>query len=45
MSNWGYIVLGWSVTGAALAAYAMRLVTRGRSLTRRVPEEKRRWMQ
>ncbi len=45
MSNWGYIVLGWGATGGVLAAYAMRLVARGRSLSRQVPEEKRRWMQ
>ena len=45
MSNWGYIVLGWGATGAMLAAYATRLLARGRALSRQVPEEKRRWMQ
>ncbi len=45
MSNWGYIVLGWSATGAVLTAYAMRLMARGRALSRQVPEGKRRWMQ
>ncbi|MDH3752320.1 MAG: hypothetical protein OEU32_00505 [Acidimicrobiia bacterium] len=44
MSNWGYIIVGWSAAAGVLGAYAVRLVTRGRSLSRRVPPERRRWM-
>lgn len=44
MSNWGYIIIGWGVTGGALGLYSSRLLLRGRALSRRVPEERRRWM-
>ena len=44
MSNWGYIILGWAVTGGAVSLYSLRVVLRGRTLSRAVPEDQRRWM-
>ncbi len=43
MSDWAYILLGWSVTGGAVTLYALRVVVRGRILSRAVPEDRRRW--
>jgi hypothetical protein len=40
----GYIIASWVLVLGAIAAYAVRLVQRGRSLTRRVPAERQRWM-
>jgi heme exporter protein CcmD len=39
----GYIAAAWGASLAVLAAYALRTVRRGRSLSRRVPPEDRRW--
>jgi hypothetical protein len=39
-----YIVASWALVSGAVAAYAVRLLQRGRALTRRVPNERRRWM-
>lgn len=44
MSNWAYIMVGWGATGGILGLYALRVVTRGKILSRQVPEERRRWM-
>ena len=44
MTHVGYLVAGWSVTVAAVVAYAGWVLLRGRSLSRRVPENRRRWM-
>lgn len=44
MSDWAYIILGWSVTGGAVALYSLRVLVRGRALGRAVPEDRRRWM-
>lgn len=44
MSTWGYVALAWIVTFAVVGAYAAHLVRRGRELSKRVPEEDRRWM-
>lgn len=44
MDDAGFILGGYALTGVALAAYALRIVTRGRRLTRALPEEDRRWL-
>ena len=44
MTHVGYLVAGWSITVAAVVAYAVWVLGRGRSLSRRVPESRRRWM-
>jgi hypothetical protein len=40
----GFILGGYAVTAVALALYAIRVVTKGRRLTRVLPEEDRRWL-
>jgi hypothetical protein len=40
----GYIIAAWALVLGAVAAYALSLVQRGRTMTRRVPRERRRWM-
>lgn len=39
----GTIVFGWGITFAVIGGYAAVLVRRGRSLSRRVRPEDRRW--
>ena len=43
MSHVGYVVAGWAVPLAGLAAYALRTVRRERALAERVSPEERRW--
>lgn len=44
MQNAGFVLGAWGVVLVAIAAYAGRLVVRGRALTRSVEPEHRRWM-
>jgi hypothetical protein len=44
MSHLSFILTAWVVSAAAVAAYCVRLVQRGRKLTRAVPADRRRWM-
>ena len=44
MNGVGYIIAAWVLVLGSVAAYALHLVHRGRTLTRRVPNERRRWM-
>ena len=44
MNGLGYIIASWTLVIGAIAVYAVRLLQRGRTLTRRVPNERRRWM-
>lgn len=44
MTHGGYILVGYLSTGAALSIYAVRLLLRGRALSKQVPPEARRWM-
>lgn len=37
----GYVVAGYAVTVVTLAAYSLRVVLRGRALTRSLPPEHR----
>jgi hypothetical protein len=43
MTHVGYVAAGWGIALTALAAYALRTVRRGRTLTRQVPPEDRQW--
>lgn len=44
MTHLGYILAGWSIGLGTLGVYAYSVLVRGRSLARRVPEGRRRWM-
>ncbi len=44
MDHWSYVAAGYVIVFATLALYAVRTVTRGRRLARRLPSEERRWM-
>jgi heme exporter protein CcmD len=41
----GFVFGSWGVVAAVLLTYAVRLVLRGRALSRSVEPEHRRWMQ
>ncbi len=43
MTHAGYVIAGYAVTAVVLAAYAWRVIRRGRSLARALPPEDRRW--
>ncbi len=44
MNGAGYIITSWALVSGGVAIYALRLVQRGRTMTRRVPANRRRWM-
>jgi hypothetical protein len=44
MTNGGYVLAGYSIVFGTLIAYAVRTLLRGRSLSKQVPPEARRWM-
>ncbi len=44
MINEGYVVAGYVITFLGLGAYAGWILIRGRHLSAKVPEERRRWM-
>lgn len=44
MDDAGFILGGYGLTAAVIAAYAVRVVVRGRRLTRALPPEERRWL-
>jgi|JRHI01.1.fsa_nt_gi hypothetical protein len=39
MSDVGYVVAAWSLTGAVLAAYALRVAVRTRQVRRSLPDD------
>lgn len=41
----GFVLAAWGIVATAIAAYAVRLVLRGRALSKAVAPEHRRWMQ
>jgi hypothetical protein len=43
MSEMGYVYLGYIVAFGTLAAYALRILWRGRKLSRALPPEERTW--
>ncbi len=42
--HWEFVIVGYVVVLAALAAYAYAVVRRGRRLSQQVPEDKRRYL-
>jgi hypothetical protein len=44
VTNGGYVLAGYSIVFGTLIAYAVRTLLRGRSLSRQLPPEDRRWM-
>jgi len=44
MTNGGYVLGGYLVVFGTLIAYTVRTLLRGRSLSKQVPPEDRRWM-
>ena len=44
MIDGGYVVAGYVITFLGLGAYAAWILIRGRRLSAKVPEERRRWM-
>lgn len=43
-NEWVYVGVTWVATAAALGGYAVAVLRRGRRLSERVPEDRRRWM-
>lgn len=43
MTQMGYVFLGYGVAAAVLAAYSLRVILRGRKLSRTLPPEERTW--
>jgi heme exporter protein CcmD len=44
MTSASFVISAYLVTAGGLAAYVARVLTRGRRLSRQVPEGRRRWM-
>jgi len=43
MTHAGYVAAAWLAPAALIGGYALVLLRRGRSLSRQVPTEERRW--
>jgi hypothetical protein len=41
--TWPYVIVAWLIVLGAFAAYAAVTIVRGRSLSKQVPPERRRW--
>ena len=44
MTHGGFVLAAWIIVAVSLGLNSMRLVMRGRALTRAVAPERRRWM-
>jgi hypothetical protein len=44
MTDAGYIAVGYVVVFGGVLRYTVRLLARGRALSKQVPEDKRRWL-
>jgi hypothetical protein len=44
MSAWGYVSIGYVLVFVVVFAYAVHVMVKGRSLSKQVPPENRRWM-
>lgn len=44
MTDVWFVVTAYALTGASLAGYTAWVLVRGRRLSARVPEERRRWL-
>ncbi|HEX9683159.1 MAG TPA: hypothetical protein VGA13_08755 [Acidimicrobiales bacterium] len=43
MTHAAYVLTGWGVVAGSVALFTWRTLRRGRTLSRLVPEERRRW--
>jgi hypothetical protein len=43
VTQFGYVYLGYGVVSGVLAAYSVRVILRGRKLSRSLPPEERTW--
>ena len=43
LTDWGYVTLGYVVCFGGLAVYSIRMLRRGRKLSRALPPEERTW--
>ncbi|HKY66665.1 MAG TPA: hypothetical protein VJM49_09860 [Acidimicrobiales bacterium] len=43
MTDAGYVAAGWIATFSLIGGYALVVLRRGRTLSRHVPPEERRW--
>jgi hypothetical protein len=41
--SWPYVIAAWIIVIGAVLAYAVLTILRGRSLSKQVPPERRRW--
>ncbi|MEY2421405.1 MAG: hypothetical protein QOI95_1472 [Acidimicrobiaceae bacterium] len=44
MTNGGYVLAGYTIVFGTLIGYTVRILLRGRSLSKQLPPEDRRWM-
>lgn len=44
MNHWAFVITGYVIVFVGIAAYIAWILTRGRSLTDEVPEERRRFL-
>lgn len=42
--HWGYVIVGYLIVFGGLALYIASILTRGKRLAARVPEERRRFL-
>ncbi len=42
--HWGYVIAGYLIVFAGLGAYTASILLRGRELSKRVPEDRRRFL-
>ena len=42
--HWEYVIAGYGIIGLGLAAYTIGLIRAGRTLSRQVPPERRRFL-
>jgi len=44
MTQWGYVTVGYVLVFLVIVVYAVRMLLKGRSLSKQVTPENRRWM-
>lgn len=44
MTHVGYLTAGWGISVGVMVVYGVSVIRRGRSMAKRVPQDRRRWM-
>lgn len=44
MTHLGYLIAGWAISFGLIVLYAIRLCILGSRLSKRVPDQQRRWL-